>query len=36
MPSDKTVFIEHNNVIYLGLTMEDGLANPIQSEDNDV
>ena len=35
-PSGKTVLLEHKNDIYLGPTMEDGLANPIQSEDNDV
>ena len=35
-PSVKTVLLEHKNVIYLGPTMEDVLANPIQSEENDV
>ena len=31
-PSGKTVLLDHNNVIYLGPTMEDILANPLQSE----
>ena len=35
-PSGKTVLLDHNNVIYLGPTMEDGLDSPIQSEENDV
>ena len=35
-PSGKAVLVEHNNFIYLGPTMKDGLANPIQSEENDV
>ena len=34
--SGKTVLLDHNNVIYLGPTMEYGLANPIQSKENDV
>ena len=34
--SGKKLLLEHNNVIYLGTTMEYGLANTIQSEENDV
>ena len=34
-PSGKPVLLENNNVIYLGITMEDGLSNQIQSKEND-
>ena len=32
----ETIILEHNNTIYLGEDLQDSLANPIQSEENDV
>jgi len=32
----ETLILEHNNTVYLGDNLVDSLANPIQSEDNDV
>ena len=36
MPDGTVMIIECNNAIYMGENMEDGLANPIQAEENGV